>query len=48
MPPARTPPRLPVHDRHVLYERAVQCPETELGLLTRLLRRADIQLGRKL
>jgi SAM-dependent methyltransferase len=27
-------------DRHLLYERAVQCPEAELGLLTRLLRRA--------
>jgi SAM-dependent methyltransferase len=34
---ARRPPPL---DRHVLYERAVQSPDTELALLTRLLGRA--------
>ena len=36
----RTARRPGAPDRHLLYERAVQCPEAELGLLTRLLRRA--------
>jgi SAM-dependent methyltransferase len=40
MPQGRKPRRLPPHDRHVLYERAVQSPDAELGLLNRLLRRA--------
>jgi SAM-dependent methyltransferase len=40
MPQSRKPRRLPAHDRHVLYERAVQSPHAELGLLDRLLRRA--------
>ena len=40
MPPSRKPRRLPAHDPHVLYERAVQSPHAELGLLDRLLRRA--------
>ncbi len=40
MPQARPPRRLPATDRHLLYERAVQSPDAELGLLNRLLRRA--------
>jgi SAM-dependent methyltransferase len=40
MPQARAPGRRPVPDRHLLYERAVQSPEAELGLVRRLLRRA--------
>lgn len=36
----RTSRRPAAPDRHLLYERAVQSPDTELGLLTRLLRRA--------
>lgn len=40
MPQARKPGRPPAHDPHLLYERAVQSPRAELGLLTRLLRRA--------
>ena len=39
--PPRRPSRRPAApDRHLLYERAVQSPHAELGLLTRLLRRA--------
>jgi SAM-dependent methyltransferase len=38
--PARTPRRSASLDRHLLYERAVQSPDAELGLLLRLLRRA--------
>jgi SAM-dependent methyltransferase len=40
VPQARKPGRLPAHDPHLLYERAVQSPDAELGLLRRLLRRA--------